>query len=585
MKYLLLMTLSISAVFATSRSDAIQSANNIIQAFSGYGSKQHISDDLRAIARYGHSLPDNIKNDLINLGFNFEGQFVNRSPLDERSEANGLDLSYDSGIFRYHYTLTGNHAVDTADTNGNNIPDYIEQMADVFNVVSSTELTMNNFTEPPGDGWYPLNNDNGGSGLYDIYIRNLSSQLYGYTQPELYANNNGNNEHSDGLTEVNATTSYMVMRNNYNGFPNSLLENIQVTATHEFFHAVQFGYDGWEETWIMEATAVQMEEIVYDNINDCYQYMSSWFHSPHQSLNLDSYNRWYGSFIFFEYVSTHLDPETIRLFWEKSITHDSYYGSFSIQTLDEVFQELGSSFINMLNDMSVANRILTSNSAANPYTYEEADAYSSSPSTFQNVSYSAGVNASVSSTNLQANAAQYIRLISNDPVLATLSSDTGNDGDLMLFAILSYSDSSWTVWSGSPINVDPAGATRIYFVIVSQNSDGSNFNYTLTFTDGQMSTNPDLPKQFTVSNAYPNPFNPETHMIVDLTGNENLNIFIYDMKGRVVTQLINDRLPSGRHFITWNGKDIKGNQIASGMYMIRVMGSHFEHWQKITLLK
>jgi len=35
------------------------------------------------------------------------------------------------------------------------------------------------------------------------------------------------------------------MRHNYNGFPNTELEAIQVTAAHEFFHAVQFGYDGF----------------------------------------------------------------------------------------------------------------------------------------------------------------------------------------------------------------------------------------------------------------------------------------------------------------------------------------------------
>ena len=259
---------------ATPHPQAVQSAHNIIQVFSNQSSKKHISDDLRIIARFGHSLPEETKNELRSLGFNFDGPIVNRSFLDERTEASGLDETYDNGKFRFHYTTTGSNAVSTADTNSNAVPDYIEQMSDVFNYVVAVELTMNSFTEPPSDDFYSANNDNGGSGAYDVYVRNAGAGVYGYVQPELYANNNGNNEHSSGVNEVNAMTSYMVLRHNYSGFGNTELENIQVTAAHEYFHAVQFGYDGWEESWVMEATAVQMEEIVYDDVNDCYQYLS-----------------------------------------------------------------------------------------------------------------------------------------------------------------------------------------------------------------------------------------------------------------------------------------------------------------------
>jgi len=321
MKRILAIIFIVGCLSAEPHPQAVQSAHNIIQVFSNQSSKKHISDDLRIIARYGHSLPEETKNELRSLGFNFDGPIVNRSFLDERTEASGLDETHDNGMFRFHYTTTGSNAVSTADTNSNAVPDYIEQMSDVFNYVVAVELTMNSFTEPPSDDFYSANNDNGGSGAYDVYVRNAGAGVYGYVQPELYANNNGNNEHSSGVNEVNAMTSYMVLRHNYSGFGNTELENIQVTAAHEYFHAVQFGYDGWEESWVMEATAVQMEEIVYDDINDCYQYMSSWFNNPQQPLNLDNSSRWYGSFIFFEYVNSHLDPEAIRYFWEQVFKH------------------------------------------------------------------------------------------------------------------------------------------------------------------------------------------------------------------------------------------------------------------------
>ena len=46
------------------------------------------------------------------------------------------------------------------------------------------------------------------------------------------------------------------------------LENLQVTAAHEFFHAVQFAYDAVDDQWFMESTATWMEDEIYDDVND-----------------------------------------------------------------------------------------------------------------------------------------------------------------------------------------------------------------------------------------------------------------------------------------------------------------------------
>jgi len=585
MKHVISIILLVGLLSAKPNAEVVQSAQVIINLYENQIPKGHISDDLRNIALYGHSLSEKTKDQLKTIGFNFDGPIVNRSSLDQRTEASGLDQTYDNGKFRYHYTTTGSNAVDDTDDDGNGTPDYIDNMAETFNYVVAVQLTMGSFTEPPSDGFYSAANDNGGSEAYDVYVRNAGAGVYGYVQPEYYANNNGNNEHSSGVQEVNAFSSYMCIRHNYSGFGNTELENIQVTAAHEYFHAVQFGYDGWEQSWVMEATAVQMEEMVYDDINDCYQYMSSWFNSPQQSLNLDSSNRWYGSFIFFEYVNSHLSDEAIRTFWEQSITHDSYYGDYSIQTLDETFSDLGSSFEEMLNGMSIANRILSSSSAASPWNYEEADSYSSTPSTFSTVNFTAGSDETVTSTNLQENAAQYIRFNSLDPVVATLVNDDGPDSYLELHAIISYGDTAWTVWSGSPINVDPTDAYQVHFVVVSQNDAGSDFDYTLKLTDGEMSTEPEIPLHFTVSNAYPNPFNPQTNINVVLAAEQTIQVQVYDIQGRLVQTLHDGEINAGSHILTWDGSGMNGRIVPSGTYFVRLNGDGMESWQKVTLLK
>ena len=69
------------------------------------------------------------------------------------------------------------------------------------------------------------------------------------------------------------------MRNSYSSSQfNSLreIDNIKVTAVHEFFHSIQFDYNCYaldHGLWFMEATAVWSEDELYNGINDLYRYM------------------------------------------------------------------------------------------------------------------------------------------------------------------------------------------------------------------------------------------------------------------------------------------------------------------------
>jgi len=61
---------------------------------------------------------------------------------------------------------------------------------------------------------------------------------------------------------------------------------MKVTAAHEFFHAIQFGYplgDGWD--WWMEASATFMEDEAFDAVNDYRQYLRPWLSSPEVPLD------------------------------------------------------------------------------------------------------------------------------------------------------------------------------------------------------------------------------------------------------------------------------------------------------------
>ena len=94
---------------------------------------------------------------------------------------------------------------------------------------------------------------------------------------------------------------FIKMRNNYLGSQfneHTEVENIQVTAVHEFFHAIQFvSYNCYERFWFMEATAVWSEDELYNSVNDHYRYISPWFSNTNKPIN-DESSHMYGSFIF-----------------------------------------------------------------------------------------------------------------------------------------------------------------------------------------------------------------------------------------------------------------------------------------------
>jgi len=165
-------------------------------------------------------------------------------------------------------------APDPTDTSpANGIPDYIEDLGAIFENVRSFEVGTRGFLAPPSDLGLPPNdaNNRNPDGRYDVFVYKMSP--YGYAQPEYL-----------GPETWNDATSFIGIENDFAGFPGTQLGNMQVTAAHEFHHAIQFSYDYQEESWWMETTSTYMEDEVYPAVNDNYNYMPNWF----------DYCDWYG---------------------------------------------------------------------------------------------------------------------------------------------------------------------------------------------------------------------------------------------------------------------------------------------------
>tara|TARA_B100001996_G_scaffold17555_1_gene14512 strand:+ start:6778 stop:8508 length:1731 start_codon:yes stop_codon:yes gene_type:complete len=567
--------------------DVYQSAGEIINAFNDRPVKNnHITSYLLDIARNGHQLDSDSKAKLESLGFNFNGTLISRGQA-QRSESIGLDKYFDVKYFRIHYTTSGRNAVNPTDINLNDIPDYIESLADIFSYVSKTLHDDMGFIKPPGDGFYSSDYDNGGNDKYDIYIRQLASNFYGYVQFEQYAQEMGDNEKTPNIIEKNAITSYMAMRNGYTNF-NQLteLQNIQTTIAHEFFHTIQLGYDGWEKQWLLEATAVWMEEELFDDINDVYQYMPEWFKYPHRSLDEEGTHA-YGSYIFFEFIEQNMGGnETLRIIFENSVKNDSRIKDGSHSAIDQALKLNGYTFKQALNSMSIANKIMSSASAAGVYKYEEAESYPiKGPTIYKTLNFKSGTMDFIESSRLNRFGSQYISIISQEPVLVELNKINGSSSNLKLNAILEKNDDSFLVISNKKINIDPINLKSIHLSIVSEDTIDLDLSYRLTFKDGERGTGANLPITFIASNPYPNPFKNDISFLITILQETFMRITVYDLMGREIRTIYNGQITSGSYKYKWDSKNNFGIDNSSGTYFIKISDGQNEEWKMITLIK
>ena len=79
------------------------------------------------------------------------------------------------------------------------------------------------------------------------------------------------------------------------------------------------------------------------------------------------------------------------------------------------------------------------------------------------------------------------------------------------------------------------------------------------------------PAQHRLGASYPNPFNPEVVIPLDLaTDEERVDLALYDVLGRRVRQLWDGPLRVGSHRFTWDGRDEAGKDVAAGVYIYKV---------------
>ena len=153
-------------------------------------------------------------------------------------------------------------------------------------------------------------------------------------------------------------------------------------------------------------------------------------------------------------------------------------------------------------------------------------------------------------------------------------------------------------WSGNTIDVPAMGSDgNSYSSDYIKTGDTPTFkllsNGKLTTLEGEVPTWSDnglfmvsslsqvvIPETYSLSQAYPNPFNPTTTLSFAIPVDNEVTLSIYNLQGREVSTLIDANMDAGYHSIVWDA-----NANASGVYFVKMMAGEYVSTQKLMLIK
>ena len=506
-----------------------------------------------------------------------------------------------------HYTTSGIHApyqVDVDVDPADGIPDYINRVAEVFEYVRDYQIITLEYSIPPVDF------GRGGDDRYDVYVENLGAGFYGFTTPE------------DVIDDYRAN-SFINIENDFAGtyYSNNPVDGMKVTAAHGFFHAVQFGYDVFEydfedpndpytyKPWWMEASAVWMEDIIYDEINDYISYLPFFYGYPWMGLGTFSYNYGdpprvfhpYASCVWPIYLTERFHTAIIREIWEGCGSVGGYNTLTATEEALQPVTSLSKSFL----EFAVWN-FHTGSFADTTAFFSEGHLFPEMDTTFYIHELTAEPVVIGNSLNPPEHlAANYMVIRAGRDSGGVALSFDGQDMDESEWhvAMLGYgpAQSEWIDILVEPNTGEGMGEWHNWNlyddIVVIPTVSGVSPLYELYSYQGWVAYDPSLVGDSTVSiwpddsedivprdllllSSYPNPFNATTTLRYSLVQSSGVTIGIYNIVGQRVATLFEGIQQAGNHSIIWDASGFP-----SGIYFARVEAGKRFKGMKMVLLK
>jgi hypothetical protein len=163
-----------------------------------------------------------------------------------------------------------------------------------------------------------------------------------------------------------------------------------------------------------------------------------------------------------------------------------------------------------------------------------------------------------------------------------------SSSDLSTLKYNSLGNSEWLMRYNGPFNGGDGGRAleinqnNVYVLGYSQSSSQIS-DYIIIKYNQISGINPisnTIPLSFNLEQNYPNPFNPNTKINFSIPKNGLVQLRVYDILGREVTELVNEEVSPGEYSISWDA-----SMYSSGIYIYRIEAGDFAATKKMVLLK
>jgi len=131
----------------------------------------------------------------------------------------------------------------------------------------------------------------------------------------------------------------------------------------------------------------------------------------------------------------------------------------------------------------------------------------------------------------------------------------------------------------------PEGDWYYLVAVVNDGGYGGGYSDKVTIPSGPSAVADVLPLDMAISSIAPNPFNPRTTIHYDVARSGPVRLAVFDVRGRLVQELVAGTMAPGRHQAVWDGRDRDGRAAAAGIYFVLMTGEGKSLTSKMVLAK
>ena len=552
----IIMLLSFVSAFAQVQSSHL-TPENIIQYYQNLRAGNiHTAAEIIGDTMHSHKCGFGVTSQLLNQWKNFT--VLQKQQLKAVLQQTSSQCDTIIGHFHIYYDTSGMNTPALLDVNNNRIEGtakaYVDSVGAIFNHVWDVEIGGLGFSAPPFET---------GQTAYNIFIIELSGEDYGGTN------------FADTLSSgppFHCTTNIDI-DNDFAEYSTKGIPALEVTAAHEFHHAIQigsYGYWGDDERYAYEMTSTWMESYVYPAVLDYYQYLHDYFYGF--STGLPLYSTAYGGYervVWAQFLAKRFGIGIMKDTWNHMAT-ERY-----IESAQNAIAEHGS----MLSDefaqfaywnYFTADRADISKSYSNGYNYprfspSQSAVYSGASSMLSD--YAEPL--SVTMNNFIVNKDTITAVIVNDDINAALQRSTSTQAITITVGSNPLSAPSQSLSNGlyAGYSADHTDIWRTFYLESTTHTNAFAAN----------------------SAALPNPFNmEETNRLVLPVPNETSDFatvsFISTSMNSVFSRQFNTSIEFGKRSIAVPTSLLK-SKLSSGIYFVIATVNGNEYKWKVAVIK